>query len=233
MAHELEVVEEEFSAGDRVILQGFGPGYGSLDGTEGSVLRRYGASIPGPRRYLVDLGVAGSIVADEGNLRKAGRWGLGSRVTVIKLEDDVMGVNGTRGRIAGYHVEEPDYYVVDLNNGLAMVLHADEMLVSERPVGPDGEPLGRHAEAVARSMMSAMGCHIQEDEPDCDHDGLCGGHGQFSYCTVHDWEEDWMDWDRGTLCLYAVGLAVKVAGDSRLDPWWDSVKVAMEARRHG
>lgn len=152
-------------------------------------------------------------------------YSIGDRVTVIKLEDDVMGVNGASGRIVGHHVEEPDYHVVNLDNGLAMVLHSGEMLVKPG--------VGRHAEAVARSLMSAMGCQIQEDEPDCGHDGMCRGHGSFTYCAVHDWEEDWMDWDRGRLCLYAVELGTKLAGSAELDPWWDSVKVAMEARNAG
>lgn len=151
-------------------------------------------------------------------------YSVGDRVTVVKLEDDVMGVNGQQGRVVARHVEKPDYWVVDLRT-CTIVLHSGEMLVRKGS--------GRHAEAVARALMSAMGCAIQEDTPDCGHDGMCQGHGSFTYCAVHDWEEDWMDWDRGRLCLYAVELGTKLAGSAELDPWWDSVKVAMEARNAG
>lgn len=62
-------------------------------------------------------------------------------------------------------------------------------------------------EKITRILMREMGCQIQSDEPDCDDDPHCRGHEQFTYCAVHDWDDDWVDWKQGRLCLYVKGLA--------------------------
>lgn len=57
-------------------------------------------------------------------------------------------------------------------------------------------------ERAARALMDLMDCDVREDSPDCGHDGYCGGHGKFTYCTEHD-SDEWIDYEAGKMCRFA------------------------------
>lgn len=121
---------------------------------------------------------------------------------VFSTGDPVIdSVSGKTGRVSG--MLSTGEFLVNRSDGPLMVRKASQLSYDIK--GFVYEP---DVEKVARILMKSMGCRIQTDEEGCDDDPDCGGHSQFTYCAVHDYEDDWMDWNLGRLCLYAKDLAL-------------------------